>query len=276
MGAGGPPAEISADGPNGWHGRCSFSSVMRDWLGPARLLSAAMAILLGSLASRAAAQAGERAEALASPTEAPAPSGWALDVMVATAVPTSVGAEVRIETPGRFLLDVMAGGNPYGDALGDLVQAYGGGVTGRTVVGAIASSAGVLRLQAGIRPAPDAGFEILAGYVLMVSNPSLSRTTLEALSGQSFAYAGIEAAPLHVLIHAVSAELGWSFVIVDHLVLRLGIGGTFTLGASARLDVPDAMRMASPVVGRLESDIASAITHYGFVPEARVAVGYRF
>ncbi|MFO0686182.1 MAG: hypothetical protein U0234_29235 [Sandaracinus sp.] len=254
---------------------------MRDWLGPARLLAAIAAILLGSLANPAAAQPSERgsterAEALASPT-APAPSsGWALDVMAATAVPTVVGAEVRVETPGRFLLDVMAGGNPYGSALGDLVQAYGGGETGRTVVGAIASSAGVLRLQAGLRPAPDAGLEILAGYTLMVSNPSLSRATLEALSGQSFAYAGIESAPLHVLIHAVSAELGWSFVIADHLVLRLALGGSFTVASNARLDVPDAMRSASPVVGRLETDIASAITHYGFVPEARVAVGYRF
>lgn len=222
----------------------------------------------------ASAQRVDRADQLTAPVRLP--SEWAVDVMLATAVPSVVGANVRIETPGRFLIDVMAGGNPYADGLGGLVESYGGGADGHALVSAIGGSAGLLRLQLGIRPSPDAGLELLAGYSLMYSSPTVTRSTLEAVTGQSFAYSGFDSTQLQVAIHGVSAELGWRFVIADHLVLRIGVGGTFTVASSAHLAVPDAMREASSAVADAESQISSAITRYGFVPEARVALGYRF
>ncbi len=219
---------------------------------------------------------GDRADQLAPPVRVLSPSEWAVDVMVATAAPTVLGANVRVETPGRFLLDVMAGGNPYADGLGELVQAYGGTAGARSLVSAIGGSAGVFRLQAGMRPVPDAGLEILAGYTLMYSQPTVSRGMLETVTGQSFAYSGFDTTQLHVMVHAMSAELGWRFVIADHLVLRIGVGGTFTLGSSAHLDVPAAMREEAPAVAEIEGRIASSITSYGFVPEGRIALGWRF
>jgi hypothetical protein len=249
---------------------------MKRWRDPARLLAALSALAVICPAS-AEAQRFDRADQLARPYPAPTPtSEWAVDVMVATAFPTVLGGNVRVETPGRLLIDVLAGGNPYGDSLGGLVEAYGGGASGHALVTGIASNAGILRLQAGWRPSPDAGLEILAGYSLMYSSPHVTRATLEAVTGQSFAYSSFDSTDLHVTIHGISAELGWRFVIADHVVLRIGAGGTFTVASSAHLDVPDEMRMASPAVGNVESDIAGAITRYGFVPEARVAVGYRF
>jgi hypothetical protein len=222
----------------------------------------------------ASASAQDRASHLASPVRAP--NEWAVDVMLATAIPTALGGEVRVETPGRFLLSVMVGGNPYGDALGGLVESYGGGTAGHALVSAIGNSAGVFRLQAGWRPTADAGLELLAGYTLIYSSPMVTRGTLETVTGQSFAYAGFDATQLQVAIHGISAELGWRFVIAEHLVLRIGIGGTFTVGSSAHLNVPDAMREASSAVETAEHEIASAISQYGFVPEARVALGWRF
>lgn len=251
---------------------------MRGWRGTARVLAGALlgtALLSPALASaQHLAPHLDRANQLAAPVRAP--SEWAVDVMLATALPTLLGGEVRVETPGRFLLDVAVGGNPYADGLGGLVQAYGGGTEGHALVSAVGGSAGILRLQVGIRPSPDAGLEILAGYTLMYSSPVVTRATLEAVTGQSFAYSGFDATHLQVAIHGVSAELGWRFVIADHLVLRIGVGGMFTVASTAHLDVPDAMRAASTAVAQAETDIASAITRYGFVPEARVAVGYRF
>jgi len=246
---------------------------MQIWLGTARWLSG-MLLGLAVIVPSAAAQRLDRADRLAAPVRAP--SEWAVDVMLATAVPTGLGGNVRIETPGRFLIDVLVGGNPYADTLGSLVEAYGGGVPAHQFVTAIGQSAGIMRLQVGWRPTPDAGFEILAGYSLMYSSPTISRPTLEAVTGQSFAYAGFDSTQLQVAIHGVTAELGWRFVIADHLVLRLGIGGTFTVASSAHLAVPDAMREASPAVATAEGEIAGSIARYGFVPEARVALGYRF
>lgn len=196
--------------------------------------------------------------------------------MATTAIPTLIGGQVRIETPGRFLLDVAVGGNPYADGLGGLVQSYGGSASAHALVSAIGGSAGVMRLQVGMRPAPGAGLEILAGYTLMYSSPTITRGTLESVTGQSFAFDGFDGAQLQVAIHAMSAELGWAIVIADHLVLRLGIGGTFTLASTAHLAVPDAMRASTSVIATTEQQIAESITRYGFVPEARIAVGYRF
>lgn len=251
---------------------------MFSWRGSARWvvgLGLALALLSASSASAQGRPRAERADRLASPVHVPT-SDWAVDLMLSTAVPTALGAELRIETPGRLLLSVFAGGNPYADALGGLVQSYGGGTIGQTLVTSIGQSAGLFRLQAGWRPSPDAGLELLVGYTLMYSTPVITRATLEGLTGQSFAFDGFDSTHLTVAIHAVSAELGWRFVIADHFVVRIGIGGTFTVDSSAHLDVPDAMRRATSAVGDTEALIARSITQYGFVPEGRLAVGYRF
>lgn len=270
-----------SDGNLAWHGGCSKPLAMGGWRASARWvvgLGLLIAVISGTSAAsaqrRAPSARRDRADRLAAPVQAP--TEWALDVMVATAAPTLLGGEVRLETPGRFLVDVMAGGNPYADGLGGLVEAYGGGAAAHSLVTAIAGSAGIFRLQAGIRPFPDAGLEILAGYEVMDSQPTVTRGMLEGVTHQSWDYGGFESAPLHVTVHAMSAELGWRFVIADHLVLRIGAGGTFTLASSAHLAVPDAMRAAGSAVGDIESAIATNITRYGFVPEGRVALGWRF
>jgi hypothetical protein len=262
--------------------------VRNSWLASAR--STALLALLVALAmpEPAAAQRARRESgaALSSPVAPPIEpaastptaqgDSFLLDITLATSFPSSLGADIRVETPGRFLLHAFIGANPYGNVLGDLVQAYGGGEAGRALVSAVSSGATVFRIGAGIRPAPDAGLEILAGYTLLYSAPTLNVSTLEATTGQSFAYSGITEVRLETAIHALEVELGWRFVIVDHLVFRIGVGGTFALAASARLGVPDAMRMPGGPVETAEGDIAHAITSYGFIPEARAAVGYRF
>ena len=238
----------------------------------------ALAVLFG--ASPGAAQAihrprSEGASALASPVAVP-DDPFLVDVTLATSVPSSLGVDVRVETPGRLLLHGFIGANPYASVLGDLVEAYGGGADGRALVSAISSGATVFRVGVGFRPAPDAGLELLAGYTLFYNAPTLSVATLEATTGQSFAYSGLTEVRLETAIHAFYAELGWRFVIADHLVFRIGVGGTFSLAASARLGVPDAMRTPGGAVETVERDIGHAITSYGFIPEARASIGYRF
>jgi hypothetical protein len=252
--------------------------VTSAWLASARipaLLAVAVVLGFGSTAAAQRHPRPEHAADLASPIT-PASEPFLVDVTLATQLPTALGVDVRVETPGRFLLDAFIGGNPYGSMLGDLVQAYGGGVAGRELVSAISSGATVLRLAAGIRPAPDAGLELLAGYTLLYNAPTLNVATLEATTGQSFAYSGLTTVRLETAIHALNVELGWRFVIADHFVFRIGVGGTFALAASARLGVPDSMRSPGGPVETAEGDITHAITSYGFIPEARAALGYRF
>ena len=85
---------------------------MNPWRGSARWVAG---MLLATAVICPTASAQERASQLASPVRGP--NEWAVDVMLATAIPTALGGEVRVETPGRFPLSVMVGGNPYGDGL---------------------------------------------------------------------------------------------------------------------------------------------------------------
>jgi hypothetical protein len=267
---------------NGTQG-APYGLVTSSWLASARSSALlALMLVLGS-ASLVHAQRGgghhpqvgvDRVSELGSPVRASS-DPFLVDVTLATAFPTALGADVRVETPGRFLIDAFIGANPYGTLLGDLVQSYGGQEAGALVT-AITSGSTVFRLGVGFRPAPDAGLEVLAGYTLLYAAPTLSVATLEATTGQSLAYSGLSEVRLETAIHALHAELGWRFVIADHLVFRIGVGGTFSLAATARLGVPDSMRTPGGPVEVAEHDIAHAITSYGFIPEARAAIGYRF
>jgi hypothetical protein len=234
-------------------------------------LGAAVFVLL-SVSAPAEAQL---AHALASPRP-PGPR-FTLDVHAGTAFPLAVGLGVRLETPERLLLDAWAGGVPdgYADIAADVATSYGVSREAGALLAATATGAAVVRFGVGVRPIENAGLELLAGYTLFYASPSLPRGLVEAATGQSFAPAG-DHVDLDLAVHAIHVEVDYALVLFDHVVVRLGIGMTFAVGASARLGVPDAMRMATPIIGQIEHDLSSAIPGRAILPELRVLAGGRF
>ena len=203
--------------------------------------------------------------------------GFTLDLHVGTAFPLAVGAGLRLRTPGRFLVDVWAGGVPdgYAGIASDIASSYGAGSEATTLLRAVSTGAALVRLGIGVQPIENAGLELCAGYTLFYAAPTLTRQTVEEATGQSFAPAG-DTIGFELAVHAVHVEVGYALELFDHLVLRAGIGLSVAVGASAHLDVPEAMRAVTPIVGRIESDIASTIPGRAIVPELRLLAGGRF
>lgn len=203
--------------------------------------------------------------------------GYSLDLHIGTALPLAVGAGLRLRTPGRILVDAWAGGVPdgYASIASDLASEYGVGPDVTALLRAVATGATVVRFGVGIQPIADAGLELLAGYTLFYAAPTLSRQTVEAATGQSFAPAG-DSISFELAVHAVHIEVGYALELFDHIVLRAGLGLTVAVGASAHLDVPDAMRARAPVIGEIERDLANTIPGRAIVPELRLLAGGRF
>lgn len=232
----------------------------------------AVVSLLWLVSAPAQAQLAARLAAPRAPRE-----GFALDVHVGTAFPLAIGGGLRLRTPGRVLVDAWAGAVPEGYAAiaGDVAGAYGAEAGATALLREVATGAAVVRLGLGIQPIPNAGLELLAGYTLFYAAPTLSRATVEAATGQSFAPAG-DSIGFELAVHAIHVEIGYALELFEHVVVRAGVGVTFAAGASAHLDVPDAMRRRAPIIGQIESDLASSIPGRAIVPELRLLAGGRF
>lgn len=205
------------------------------------------------------------------------PERFHLEVNAGTSIPLAVGMGLRLETPERVLLDFWAGGVPdgYANVAADLARSYGASAAVGSLLTAATTGAAVVRFGVGVRPIENAGLELLAGYTLFYTSPSIPRATMEAATGQSFAPAG-DTIRLEIAVHALHVMIDYAFVLFDHLVLRAGVGLSVAVGASAHLGVPDAMRMASPIVGQMEHDLASTIPGRAIIPELRLLAGGRF
>jgi hypothetical protein len=225
--------------------------------------------------------AGEHGGDLAEPDVAPRePFPVALDLVFATHVPISIGVEANLELPLGLLVRAHLGGMPeaYVDIINGVATGFGayppelGRLATRSIGGAF-----VFRASAGIRPFAGYGFEILAGYTLIEANGGVTSREFEQATGQSMSWPGMERIGVHATIHAFHAEIGWSALVWDHLVLRASLGWVHTLDAQGSLVVPQELRaMAAGRIEGYEETARTALERWGFGPEVRLGAGYRF
>jgi hypothetical protein len=242
----------------------------------ARTLVAAAIVALVTLASRGSARA--QARELAEPFSPPARPDVALDLHGGTLAPFFVGGGVRVSLPAQLVVGVLFGGvpDPYASVFGDAAEAYGAGQGISELVGRMFSGALVLRVEAGVRPVSHAGFELLAHYTALISEPAISTTAIDQIAGQSLPWGGEASVHLNGALHGFGGEIGWAITPLDGLVLRLGVGLTYFAGAAMRVGVPSTMREAGAgVVEQIERRMESTFTRYGIVPYGSVLVGVR-
>lgn len=246
-----------------------------------------LAIIIGSngISTRARAQIAETASlrdaarSLSTPWR-DEPFPIALDIAVATHVPISFGVEANLTFPLGLLLRAHVGflPAPYVELIDDIAQdlgAYGEDISG--IVERSGSSAFVLRLSGGIRPVPGYGFEILAGYTMIGGGAEISVSELERITGRAMNWSGLHSARLSATLHAFHAEIGWSALVWDHLVIRFSIGWVHTIEADGQVEVPSELRnRATETIEEVEASIQRSVETWGFSPELRFALGYRF
>ncbi len=206
-----------------------------------------------------------------------APRDVALDLHAGTLAPLLVGAGMRVSMPGQFVFGVLAGGVPsaYADVFGGAAGAYGAGQGVEELVSRVLGGAFVLRVEAGFRPVPHAGLELLAHYSALITDPTVTTAAIDEIAGQPLPWDGRTSLHLNGVLHGFGGELGWALTPVPGLVIRISVGLTYFAAAAVRLDVPQTMRVAGGPVEQDESRIASTFTTYGIVPYASVLAGWR-
>lgn len=200
-----------------------------------------------------------------------------LEITLGTVFPLAVGGGVRLEHQSGLFFDAWAGGAPtgYANLWGEAAGAYSVEAGPRGLLVGVLDGAAVMRLGVGMRPIADLGLELSVGYSLLYGAPTLSRTTLEAATGQSLRPAGSQIGVM-LAVHALHFELGYGLVLFDHLLVRATLGGALAVGADFRVGVPAEMRTPGGPVEDVERGIASSIPGRVFVPTARLEVGARF
>jgi hypothetical protein len=212
---------------------------------------------------------------------------WRVDLGGGTDVPIDVGANVRVESPSRLRLaaglgwlpgayvdtinTVLVGVNAYGQSTADLIRA------------SIKNSL-IVRAQVGFRPWPARGFYGEAGYGLIALGGTTTAGALIAdATGKTPPPPPPGAPPIAFdvgsRLHMIDVEAGWEHPLRDDLIVRLALGGAFTIASSTTITPTSAPR--DPAAGRAFTDAGAAYldhiyTSYVFTPVVTIALAYRF
>ncbi|MGB0592427.1 MAG: hypothetical protein ACPGU1_22305 [Myxococcota bacterium] len=206
---------------------------------------------------------------------------------VLTDFPIHMGAGARVEFPlglrVHTSLGVMPG--PYLETINALCTEMGwyDQLTADLISAALENSL-VWRLRASWRPLSDYGFYVGAGYSLATLGGGLSGAeVIAAASGvtlpdQVEGKLNFETA---AAVHMLDAEVGWELLFFDHLLLRLALGGTFTVDAATTLEA--GWQVSKPTQAKVD-ELALAgelylddiITRYVHALTLTVALGWQF
>ncbi len=212
---------------------------------------------------------------------------WHLQAEVVTDVPVDIGGRIALEFPGRARLSVGLGGLPggYVSLVNAIVVAAGGyGESTAELIHDSLQRSLVLRVHFGWQPWPEYGFYFEGGYGMLSLGAAtsqedvLTRVTgvksplIEELSaGRNY---GIESR-----VHMIDVELGWQWVFVKRVVLRLALGMAGTVGAETSISPRFKVTTDDSThqyCDRAAHELNAIYRNYVFTPVVSVGLGYRF
>lgn len=208
-------------------------------------------------------------------------SGVAFDLLVGTHFPVSIGADAQLELPLRILLRLHFGWMPpaYIDAINGVATGFNWYNTATAnLVSAAVDHAFVFRSGLGFRPFPGEGFELSAGYTMVMGGGSLtSAEVIEAASGAPLLLSSTAELPMSTTLHAFHAEVNWRWVIEEHWVIVVGVGYVHTLAADTRIEAPaSSIARVSDAFTQAEVYLDDILTTYGIAPVVKLRTGFRF
>lgn len=238
----------------------------------------------------APATAADRREARrAAPLPPGREEGFHLDLLVGTAFPVDAGARVMLEMPHRIRTEIDVGfmPGPYQDAI--QAALVGAGAYDEDTSQVIADSLrSAFSLYAGVgwRPLPREGFFFDLGYrYVALGGSSTAEDALIAGSGQeppaSLPDSEDPAWRVRSQLHQFGLHLGWEFVPVRNLSIRIRLGTAITASArsritpgfdASRIDPEEIREFTSPS----EAWLQDQLRRYGHVPVIGLDLGYRW
>jgi hypothetical protein len=222
-----------------------------------------------------------------SPAVARAQEPWRMGGELGTDFPIDAGGRISAEAPFRLRASTALGYLPgsYVDVINTwMVQTGAYSEDTATLVRQAVQNSLVWRTHVGFRPFPKLGLYADAGYTFIgLGGGASAGQVIAALTGATLPPGGpmdpsTQTFSLTSTVHLLDVEIGWQFLLMEHLVLRAAVGGAFAFAESTKLTPnfqplsPDAMRAFMDYAeGRIDATIAQFKA-----PVATVSVGYEW
>jgi hypothetical protein len=199
----------------------------------------------------------------------PPPPLYRVDLLGGTHAPVDFELGARLVLLDHLIVGGSIGMTMYGGVAGQLVDTNGGGGAGSTVA-ALANGAFVGRLTAGYRPFEHEGLEILAAYAYLHQAVALGLDPLAMWAGAQTTGAS---GRIELGVHGLGVELAWTFVVLEHLLVRPSIGWMQVIDADVRTSVTSG---GSSAATSIDGALEHLLTQWGMMPTVSLELGYRF
>jgi hypothetical protein len=209
---------------------------------------------------------------LSEPDPAGPPSDVRFELLGGALAPLDVELTGRVVFFDRLLLSLSLGVGAFGDASRGLALALGADVEGAQLAHDLSSGLFALRASVGFRPLEGEGLELAVGYALLTNRIALGATSFTRATGVDADGTFVDTG---YTLHAVHAEVGWTFRLLDHLLLRPALGWLHVLDAEVSLD-DSSTPYADQALDALAYDAASHAETWGMTPTISFSVGYLF
>jgi len=213
--------------------------------------------------------------------QSPSPAPIQGSIEVVTDVPILVGVRPTVYVPGRLHWAGTVGFMPRGYLqLVDSISVSAGWYDPITadLIEAALGSALIVRNHIGWQPFQKHGFFFEAGHgVAFLGGGLVVGDLLGEATGQfvppTLAGRGLR---VNTVVQQLDVALGWRFEVAEHVLVRLDIGGAFTIASSTRIQPEGGeLPFSGPFLREGEDYLDSTLKKYVHTPTIGIGIGYR-
>lgn len=190
-----------------------------------------------------------------------------LEILGGVNAPLGVDLTLRLAILEHFLITASAGVVTFGGAARTVAMGYVSEEAANSAL--LVDGASMLRVGLGARIVE--GLEIVGGYAALHRELTVREDFLSLLG-----VSGITGAEGRVTLQALWLELGWTFTVLDHFLIRPAIGVMHVLDASASLESSGVSDNEAAVLDRTARTVETYAEQYGTSPTLSLTLGYRF
>lgn len=193
------------------------------------------------------------------------------EVMGGVSAPLGPELTLRLSILERVLIQGSIGTTAFGVMFRDIAVMAGADAT--YADGARWIDGGVfVRAALGFQLFEDLGFELMFGYAMLHRALDVGQS-VAAMAGSAGYQDRIQGA---LTLQALTLELGYTFTVLEHFLIRPSIGVLHVIEADASAT---STTLSDNDVGQIEDvagQVEDGLRQYGTVPTLGVSVGYRF
>ncbi len=190
-----------------------------------------------------------------------------LEILGGVNAPLGIDLTLRLVIAEHFLITASGGVVTFGGAARSVAMGYVSEQAANSAL--LVDGAAMLRVGLGARIFD--GLEIVGGYAWLHRELTVRSDFLELLG-----VTGITGAEGRVTLQALWAEIGWTFTILDHFLVRPAIGVMHVLDASASLEGEGVSDNEAAYLDRTARTVETYSEQYGTSPTLSLTLGYRF